>query len=81
MKGVNIAAKMGSTEAVIAAVEANMGISVISSLAVEKAIQNRNVKAFQLKDFNVSRTFYVSCLRDNINLPPVSSFLSFIKKC
>ncbi|MGO4886535.1 selenium metabolism-associated LysR family transcriptional regulator [Anaerobacillus sp. MEB173] len=75
-----IAGQMGSTEAVIAAVEAGLGISAISSLAAKRAVQFERVQEVLIKDFCAGRTFYVSCLKDQVEQPIVASFISYIKE-
>ncbi|WP_017753874.1 selenium metabolism-associated LysR family transcriptional regulator [Calidifontibacillus oryziterrae] len=77
---INVIAELGSTEAVIAAVEAGLGVSVISSFAAEKAERYGRIKIIKCHDFNVERKFYFSCLEENKNHPLVSAFLSFIQK-
>ncbi|MEC1696928.1 selenium metabolism-associated LysR family transcriptional regulator [Schinkia azotoformans] len=74
-----IVGELGSTEAVIAAVEAGLGITVVSSYAAERAAQSGRVKIINLKDFQVTRNFYFSCLEENKNLPVISAFLGFIE--
>lgn len=79
MKELNVIAQMGSTDAVIAAVEAGLGISVVSSLASARANRYGRVKVLEMKDFQVPRKFYLSFLKDNKNSPTISSFLSFVQ--
>ncbi len=74
-----VVGELGSTEAVIAAVEAGLGITVVSSYAAERAAKSGRVKIITLKDFQVTRNFYFSCLEENKNLPVISKFLSFIE--
>lgn len=76
-----IVGELGSTEAVIAAVEAGLGITVVSSYAAERAAKSGRVKIINLKDFQVTRNFYFSCLLENKNLPVISAFLNFIEEC
>ncbi len=59
LAGFNIKACLGSTEAVIAAVEAGLGISFVSSFAVRKAVECKRVKEVKVEDFSVSRKFYL----------------------
>jgi DNA-binding transcriptional LysR family regulator len=74
-----IVGELGSTEAVIAAVEAGLGITVVSSYAAERAAKSDRIKIISLKDFQVSRNFYFSCLLENKNNPVISAFLNFIE--
>lgn len=75
----NVVAEMGSTDSVIAAVEAGLGISVVSSLAAQSAKKYNRVQILQIKDFHVTRKFYLSYLIDNKNSPTISTFNSFVE--
>lgn len=74
-----IVGELGSTEAVIAAVEAGLGITVVSSYAAERAAKSDRIKIISLKDFQVTRNFYFSCLLENKNNPVISAFLNFLE--
>lgn len=80
-ESMNVVAELGSTEAVIAAVEAGLGVTVVSSYAALRAEKYGRVKIISCQDFQVSRDFYFSCLMENKNLPLISAFLSFIENC
>ncbi|HHY73354.1 MAG TPA: LysR family transcriptional regulator [Bacillus bacterium] len=75
-----VVGELGSTEAVIAAVEAGLGVTVVSSYAAERAEKFGRVKIITLDDFQVTRHFYFSCLMENKNLSLISAFLSFIEE-
>lgn len=76
-KSFNIAGQMGSTEAIIASVEAGIGISVVSSLAAERAARYGRVKVLEVEDFIVRRCFYISTLKDYESNPLVKKFISY----
>jgi len=75
-----ISSLFGSTDAVLAAVEEGMGISVISSLAANRALEHNRVQVIQLDELSITRHFYVSCLRENAFSPLISSFMSSLKE-
>lgn len=79
MDDLNVIAQMGSTDAVVAAVEAGLGISVVSSLAAARAEKYKRVKVLHVKDFYIPRKFYLSYLDDNKNSPIISAFSSFVQ--
>jgi len=56
----NINASLGSTQAVISAVEAGLGISFVSSLAARQAVKCNKVRQIQVKNLSVNRNFYLS---------------------
>jgi DNA-binding transcriptional LysR family regulator len=76
----HVSCQMGSTEAVIAAVEAGLGISIISKLAADRAEKHKRIKAIDLEDFQINRSFYLSYLKENKHEPTITAFLSFLKE-
>lgn len=73
-----VAAQMGSTEAVIAAVEAGLGVSAVSSLAADRAEKHGRIKVVELDDIDVIRPFYVSFLKENRTLPMIAAFSQYL---
>ena len=53
----NIIATLNSTEAIKRSVANNMGISIISNLAVQDYIKDKRVLAFDLAEENIYRNF------------------------
>lgn len=56
----NIGIQLGSTEAVISAVEAGLGVSFVSELAADKAVANERVKRVRITDMLISRKLYLA---------------------
>jgi len=54
-----VVAELGSTEAVLAAVEAGMGISMVSHWAAQRAVAGGRVAAVELSHAGQERSFYV----------------------
>lgn len=79
MNDLNVTGQVESTEAVIAAVEAGLGISMVSSLAAEKSEKLGRIKIVEVPDLKIERKFYCSYLNDQKNQSVISSFLSFLK--
>lgn len=75
----HISGQVESTESVIASVEAGLGISVVSSLAAEKAEKLDRIQVIDLPDFMMLRKFYCSYLTDQRNQSVISTFISFLK--
>lgn len=73
----HVVAQMGSTEAVIAAVEAGLGVSVVSSLAAERAASFGRVQVIDPCIFSIERDFYISTLKENIKHPMIHAFIEF----
>jgi DNA-binding transcriptional LysR family regulator len=76
----NIYIEAGSTEAVLAAVESGMGISILSHWAVAKIDPRRRLKALKLDAANTQRFFYVIYPRQKARRKSVNYFLDFIKE-
>lgn len=56
----NIKCRLGSTEAIIAAVQAGLGISLISKFASAKAKKHGRIEEIEVKDINFTRKFYLA---------------------
>lgn len=76
----HVVAQMGSTEAVIAAVEAGLGVSVVSSLAAKQAASFGRVQIVPSNIFSIHRDFYLSVLKDNLKHPMIRTFTEFALK-
>ncbi len=75
----NIELELGSTEAVKAAVESGLGVSIVSESAVRKELQLNLLEIIPIKDIEFSRHFYVVYHRDTIFKPAVEAFNQFIR--
>jgi len=69
---------MGSTQAIKEAVEANLGISFISKWALRKELQLGTLKLLRIKDFNVTREFYLIRNKDKFESKATEEFAKFI---
>lgn len=76
----NIYIEAGSTEAVIASVEAGMGISIVSNWAIEKSKNNRKIQSIKLEEKNAKRSFYIIYPRQKTRRQTVNNFLDFLEK-
>jgi len=50
--------ELGSSRAVITAVEAGLGVSIVSKYAVRESLELERVKKVHIDDFDLSRTLY-----------------------
>jgi DNA-binding transcriptional LysR family regulator len=73
----NVAAQVGSTEALIAAVEQGLGISLVSKLAVTRAITAGRVQLVSVVE-PLSQKYYFCCLKSQANIPIIEKFFSVI---
>lgn len=76
----NVVAELGSTEAVLASVEAGMGISLVSQWAAKKAENSRKIRALKVKDIDFKRNFYVVFPKQKQRRKSVDLFLDFLRK-
>ena len=60
----NIKSRLGSTEAIIAAVQSGLGISFVSKFASSKAKKYGRVEEFEVKDVDFKRKFYLAYNRN-----------------
>ncbi|MEG6512296.1 LysR family transcriptional regulator [Desulforamulus ruminis] len=74
----NTVMEMGNTQAVIGAVEAGLGASILSALAVSKEIQLKTVKVCKIANVTIVRNFSLIFKKDRNLSPPCETFLSFI---
>lgn len=75
----NVSISIGSSEAVITAVEAGLGISFVSKLAAKPATKANRIKMIEtFKPYK--RSFYFSTLSETENRPIIREFADFLTK-
>ncbi|SKA02759.1 selenium metabolism-associated LysR family transcriptional regulator [Selenihalanaerobacter shriftii] len=63
-RDLNIVVRLGSTESIISAVEAGVGISFVSELAARKAVDSGRVKQVEVADMLISRKLFLAYRRE-----------------
>lgn len=77
-KQMNVVARMNSMEAIKQAVSNGLGISIISKIAIENNLDNREFLTFEIKEINLDREFYL-VRNKNIALSPTAEmFKEFV---
>lgn len=76
----NIYLEAGSTEAVLAAVEAGMGIAIVSSWAIKRLDTHRKIRCLNIDDKNAKRFLYIIYPKQKTRRKAVDAFLDYIKK-
>ncbi|MCK5543335.1 MAG: LysR family transcriptional regulator [Desulfobacterales bacterium] len=76
----NIAARMGSTAAIIQGILSKAGISILSTIAVEDDITTGRLKALTVKGLDLHRCFYIATHKKRTLSPIAKEFLSFLKQ-
>jgi DNA-binding transcriptional LysR family regulator len=80
-RGVHIHTKLvvPSLEGVTRAVEAGMGVAIVSWLAVERLLAQKRVHAVDIRDIDLRRQFEIVTLRDAPMSTAALSFIEFLK--
>lgn len=78
IEDLNITAEMGSTEAVKQAVMAGVGVSFISRFAVKDEMPDKTLKQISIRDFNITRHFYIITHKARAISPICQSFIKDI---
>lgn len=74
----NTVMELGNTQAVIGAVEAGLGATILSKLAVSKEIQLKTVKTCKIANVSIVRNFSLITNKSKTISPVCETFLSFI---
>ncbi len=74
----NTVMELGNTQAVIGAVEAGLGATILSGLAVTKEIQLKTVKTCRIANVSIVRYFSFVLNKDKPLSPICETFLSFV---
>jgi DNA-binding transcriptional LysR family regulator len=70
--------ELGSTRAVITAVEANLGVSIVSKYAVQESLELSKVKKVQLDGVDLSRYLYQVRHTQGIGGYAIEAFITFV---
>jgi len=76
----NVIAEMGSTAAVIQGIKGNVGISILSTIAVAEELRAGTLMALFIQGFNLKRSFYLTLHRHRSASPLGNAFVNFLKK-
>jgi DNA-binding transcriptional LysR family regulator len=74
----NIAMELGSTRAVITGVQAGLGVSIVSWLAAQEALELGKVCSVGLRDVDLSRKLYLIRYPREVGSFAVDAFIKFI---
>ncbi|MBU3917806.1 LysR family transcriptional regulator [bacterium] len=76
----NIAAELGSTTAVIQGIKNNVGISILSPIAVADELLAGSLRKLTVPDLNLRRSFYLTRHKERTMSPLGNAFWNFIQK-
>jgi len=74
----HVVARFGSSTAVKEGIKAGVGISIISSRAIKTELDTGLLKAIRIKEFPMSRSFYLIRDKRRIASPPCQAMLDFL---
>jgi DNA-binding transcriptional LysR family regulator len=75
-----VKAVVGSTGAVIQSIKNNVGVSILSTIAVAEDLQQGTLKALMIEGLNFNRSFYLSRHRHRSLSPPAEAVIRFLKE-
>jgi DNA-binding transcriptional LysR family regulator len=78
INNLKVSAEMGSTEAVVQAIKAAAGVSILSTLAVSEDLQTGRLKALKIRGVDLRQRFYITRLKKRTPSPLCRSFLDFL---
>lgn len=76
----NIIAEMGSTAAVIQGIKNNIGISILSPIAVAEELAAGTLSALTVNGMRLKRHFYLTVHQDRAASPLCAAFTDFLKQ-
>ena len=79
IRKLNVTAEMGSTEAVLQAVKADAGVSILSKLAVSEDVRAGRLETLKIKGVDMTQRFFVTRLNKRSPSPLGKSFFDFLK--
>ena len=80
IEDLNIIAEMGSTAAIIQGIKSNVGISILSTVAVREELQSETLKALSIQGLNLKRSFYITEHKQRSSSPLCKAFIEFLQK-
>jgi DNA-binding transcriptional LysR family regulator len=80
ISNLNIAARLGSTAAIIQGILSKAGISILSEIAVADDITTGRLKALTVQGLNLHRCFYIVTHKKRTLSPIAKEFLKFLKQ-
>jgi len=78
IEDLNVVAEVGSSQAVIQAVESGMGMAFISRFSVVREIKNKVLKTVPLKGIEIKRNFYIITHRLRFKSRICKTFIEFL---
>ena len=79
IRKLRIVSEMGSTEAVLQAIKADAGVSIMSMLAVSEDVGAGRLRALKIRGVDLTQRFYITRLKSRTPSPLCKSFFDFLE--
>lgn len=79
LNDLHVVMELGSTEAIKAAVESGLGVSIISKNAIKKELQLKLLKSFTIRNLPLYRSFYIAIRKDQVLKTTVDVFMEELR--
>lgn len=79
-KDLRIVIELGSTQAVITAVAADLGVGIVSKWAAREALKAGSIKKVKIKEAKLQRELYIVTLKNAMGTGARDSFQEYLKK-
>ncbi len=76
----NIVSEMGSTTAVIQGIKSNVGISILSTIAISEELRAGSLSALAVSGLNLKRSFYLTRHKYRSASPLCNAFIAFLNE-
>ncbi len=80
IENLKVIAEMGSTGAVIQGIKSNIGVSVLSSVAVSEELKSGILKILSIQGLKLKRNFYLTWDKYRSGSPLCHAFIKFLKE-
>lgn len=78
LKHLNIVSELGSTESVVQGIKSNLGLSIVSPIAVADELNSGTLKALKIEGLNLRRHFYLTRHKHRSLSPLGQAFESYL---
>ncbi|MDY6835949.1 MAG: selenium metabolism-associated LysR family transcriptional regulator [Chloroflexota bacterium] len=79
-RNLNVVMTLGSTTAVIRAVECGAGVSIVSERAVEREVTLGLIRKIEIEGIDPNRDFFIVFRKQKVQSPAVRAFLDFLRE-
>lgn len=79
LDGFHIVAEMGSTEAVIQGIKHQVGVSILSPIAVKEDLISNKLKSLAVRGLDLKQYFYLTFHKDRTPSPLCRAFMEFLE--